>query len=102
MANQIKPTKKNSPAIHLGKNRFNAPADVYAPPHTMSDKLITGQEVMEKGVYATEKSAKDANLKDPIPNGVSFGTTKEPKSDGIVMRGHGAAIKGIKSRGPMA
>lgn len=24
------------------------------------------------------------------------------KEDGIVMRGHGAAIKGIKSRGPMA
>lgn len=24
------------------------------------------------------------------------------KTDGITMRGHGAAIKGIKSRGPMA
>jgi len=34
---------------------------------------------------------------------VSIGNkTRGPKTEGITMRGHGAAIKGIKSRGPMA
>ena len=76
-------------------------AAVYATPHSMSAKKITGSEVMKKGVYSTSKSAKDADLKDPIPNGVSYGTTKEPKTSGIKMRGTGAATKGTMSRGPM-
>ena len=34
---------------------------------------------------------------------VSVGNkTRGPKTDGITMRGYGAATKGIKSRGPMA
>ena len=28
--------------------------------------------------------------------------TREPKTEGVTMRGYGAATKGIKSRGPMA
>jgi hypothetical protein len=28
--------------------------------------------------------------------------TRSPKTEGITMRGYGAATKGIKSRGPMA
>jgi hypothetical protein len=43
----------------------------------------------------------DADLKDPVPNGVSYGMAKE-KTDGIVTRGNGAATKGLKARGPMA
>lgn len=102
MANQIKATKKDSPSIRLGKARDNKPADDYAPPHTMSGKKITGNEVMEKGVYATDRSVYEAELKDPVPNGLSYATTKKPKQDGVTMRGYGAATKGIKSRGPMA
>ena len=101
MATQIKPTKKDSPAIHRGANRDNKQATAYAPPHTMSGKRITGMEVMEHGELATHKAAKDVDVKDPLPNGVSYGTGRE-KTDGVVMRGYGAAIKGIKSRGPMA
>jgi hypothetical protein len=33
---------------------------------------------------------------------ISKGNYKPIKTDGIVMRGAGAATKGIKSRGPMA
>ena len=102
MATQIKPTKKNSPAIRTGANREDKPAEAYATPHTMSGKKITGEEVMRKGTYATDQSAKSAELKDPVPNGVSYANTKEPKTTGIKMRGTGAATKGTMSRGPMA
>jgi hypothetical protein len=80
-------------------------AKVYAKPHTMSGKtsksVETGMAPMEAGVYANTKAAKDVDLKDPVPNGVSYGTSRE-KTDGITMRGYGAATKGIKSRGSMA
>jgi hypothetical protein len=77
-------------------------ASVYAVPHTMSAVKITGEEVMRKGTYATDKSTKNAELKDPVPNGVSYANTKEPKTTGIKMRGTGCATKGTMSRGPMA
>jgi len=78
------------------------PASAYAKPHTMDGKTIDGTEAMESGEYSTHKSAREAGIRDPIPNGVSFGTCKEPKSSGIEMRGYGAAVKGKMSRGPMA
>lgn len=100
MPTQVKPTKKDSPAIHRGANRNNKPASVYAPPHTMSGKPVNGQ--IPKVPYAYEKTALTAGVNDPVPNGVSYGMSGAPKTEGITMRGHGAAIKGIKSRGPMA
>jgi hypothetical protein len=87
----------------MGKEIGNA--EVYAAPHTMSGKVSksveNGMAPMLAGVYANTKAAKDVDLKDPVPNGVSYGTSRE-KTDGIVTRGNGAATKGIKSRGPMA
>ena len=80
-------------------------ASVYAAPHTMSGKtsksVETGMAPMMAGVYANTKAAKDVDLKDPVPNGVSYGMSRE-KTDGVVTRGNGAAIKGLKARGPMA
>jgi hypothetical protein len=80
-------------------------ASVYAAPHDMNGKtsksVETGMAPMEAGVYANTKAAKDVDLKDPVPNGVSYGMARE-KTDGVTMRGYGAATKGIKSRGPMA
>jgi hypothetical protein len=102
MMKEIKATKKDSPEIHRDLNKHNGPAFEYAAPHTMDGKIIDGNEVMEEGVYATDKSQKDAWVSDPIPNGVSFGTAKQAKTSGIEMRGFGAAIKGKMSRGPMA
>jgi hypothetical protein len=99
MATQVKPTMANSPRIKVGKNRDNKPADAYSKPHDMSGKAVDGE--IPKVPYATEKAAKDVGVSDPMPNGVSYGTAKL-KTDGITMRGYGAAIKGIKSRGPMA
>jgi hypothetical protein len=80
-------------------------ASVYAAPHTMSGKtsksVETGMAPMLAGVYANTKAAKDVDLKDPVPNGVSYGMSRE-KTDGVVTRGNGAATKGLKARGPMA
>ena len=76
----------------------NKDAKVYEANGT---SVAAGMAPMKAGEYASTKSAKDADLKDPVPNGVSYGTSRE-KTDGITMRGYGAATKGIKSRGPMA
>ena len=78
----------------------NKPASAYAEPHTMSGKKVTGE--IPKTAYAYEKTAKDAGIKEPVPNGVSYGRSGEAKTSGIKMRGAGAATKGVMSRGPMA
>lgn len=98
IAKIVKDTKKNSPAIHTGNARNNKPAEAY---ETNGASTKAGQKPMVDGVYATSKAAKDVDIKDPIPNGVSYGTSKD-KTTGIEMRGAGAATKGRMSRGPMA
>jgi hypothetical protein len=56
--------------------------------------------------YETDPNS--MNAQESTPGGmparrVSIGNnTRAPKTDGITMRGYGAATKGIKSRGPMA
>jgi len=102
MKTEVKPTKANSPAIHEQSRKDNKSAESYAKPHTMSGKTIDGTEVMEHGEYSMTKSQKDAGIRDPIPNGVSYGFAHEVKTSGTEMRGYGAAIKGKMSRGPMA
>ena len=76
----------------------NKPAATYAK-NGASAKA--GTAPMTNGEFAMEKSAKEANLKDPLTNGVSYGRSKE-KTDGIKIRGTGAATKGTTARGPMA
>jgi hypothetical protein len=80
-------------------------ADVYAFPHDMSGAKVTVMSVDKANAapeYATNKAAKDVNVRDPLPNGVSYGQSGEPKTSGIKMRGAGAATKGVMCRGPMA
>jgi len=96
MAKEIKATKKDSPAITLGKARNNKPADSYAKNGT---SVKAGESPFE--TYVTEKSAKEAGLTDPVPNGVSYAVSK-PKRDGVETRGNGAATKGRKAYGPLA
>ena len=70
-------------------------ASVYAEPHTMSGKEIT---------TAQDAVTKPGNGVDEIRMSVGNVFKSQPgtKTDGITMRGYGAATKGIKSRGPMA
>ena len=98
IAKIVKPTTKNSPAIKTGNAKNNKPAEFYAK---NGASVEAGMKPMVDGVYATSKAGKDVDIKDPIPNGVSYGTSKE-KTTGIEMRGAGAATKGRMSRGPMA
>ena len=80
-------------------------AKVYAQPHDMSGKKVTVMSVDKADAapeYAFAKTVKSAGVSDPVPNGVSYGRSGEPKTSGIKMRGTGAATKGVMSRGPMA
>ena len=70
-------------------------ASVYAKPHTMDGKGV--------GINDYGKKPKVHPKKDWAPlEGVSIGDTGPVKTDGIKIRGTGAATKGTTARGPMA
>ena len=102
MPKEIKASTKDSSKMPLGHAKFNKPAEDYAPPHTMAGKRVTGQEPMEHGEYAEDKSANSVTLKDALKNGVGYGKTMAIKTTGIETCGNGAATKGRIARGPMA
>jgi hypothetical protein len=101
MVAQVKPTKKDSPAVKVGRNPDNKPAESY-------EKNGTGAKAMKAatGHYETDPNTMKAD--ESTPGGmparrVSVGNiTRGPKTDGIKIRGTGAATKGLMSRGPMA
>lgn len=96
MAKQIPPTTKNSPPIHHGANKNNLPAEAYEIPHTMDGKKVDIRD--DVGFVPKMPTRKNWT---PL-SGVSIGINDEVKTEGIEMRGAGAATKGRMSRGPMA
>jgi len=91
----MKPTKKDSPAIQRGANRDNRPADEYAAPHDMKGRSVN---IADAGT-APEFEKK----KNWVPlMGVSITMDDRVETDGIKIRGTGAATKGVMARGPMA
>ena len=72
-------------------------AGVYAEPHTMSGDAINVNNAVKNKTGAQHIDEMNISVA-----GTSKGNYKPIKTDGITMRGHGAATKGIKSRGPMA
>lgn len=94
MPKLVKPTTKNSPAIHHGANRDNKPASAYAKPHTMSGKTV-------KAPLPVTSPREELNELNPSAGMVSKGNYKPIKTDGIKIRGTGAATKGVMARGPM-
>jgi hypothetical protein len=80
----------------MAKN--NLPASSYAKPHTMSGK----------GVRVEENPGKEPNRSKLETADISLGQysksagDEKTKTDGIKMRGAGAATKGTMCRGPMA
>jgi len=91
----MKPTTKNSPPIHKATKVFNGSAEEYAKPHTMKDKPVR----LEDAGFEPKLEKK----KNWVPlDGVSINFNNEVKTDGIKIRGTGAAIKGVMARGPMA
>ena len=73
----------------------NKPASSYAKPHTMSGQAVTAP-------LKVTSPREELNELNPSAGMVSKGNYKPIKTDGIKMRGTGAATKGVMSRGPMA
>ena len=74
------------------------PASVYAQPHTMSGKKFIISDNPGKSPNRSKLDTADVSL-----GQYSISAGDEPvKTDGIKMRGTGAATKGVMSRGPMA
>jgi hypothetical protein len=73
-------------------------ASVYAEPHDMSGGSVTVAENPGSGPNRSKLDTYDVTL-----GNISKSAGNEPvKTTGIKMRGTGAAIKGVMSRGPMA
>lgn len=72
------------------------PASVYAPPHTEAKP----EPNMSNGYTAKPNGVNELNVS--VGNYNTKGYNPAPETEGITMRGYGAATKGIKSRGPMA
>ena len=95
MKTQVKPTKKNSPAIHRASDVNNGPADEYAKPHDMKGRPVGPADAFTEPEFQKKKNW--------VPlMGVSITMDDRVKDDGIKIRGTGAAIKGVMARGPMA
>ena len=76
----------------------NLPASAYAKPHTMSGKSVTVESSPGK-----EPNRSKADTVDMSVGNISKSAGNETvKTDGIKIRGTGAATKGVMSRGPMA
>jgi hypothetical protein len=85
-----------------GRTGTTFPAESYAKPHTMAGKKVDyGDHDGTNPGFGKNKSKLDEL--DVSVGHLSKSAGEEPiKTEGITMRGHGAAVKGIKSRGPMA
>jgi hypothetical protein len=76
----------------------NLPASAYAKPHTMSGKSVTVESNPGK-----EPNRSKADTVDMSVGNISKSAGNETvKTDGIKIRGTGAATKGLMARGPMA
>lgn len=73
----------------------NKPAEAYAKPHTMSGASVKAEVKNQSG----RNYMNEMNISGGV---VSKGNYKPEKTDGIKIRGTGAATKGLKARGPMA
>ena len=75
----------------------NKPASAYAKPHTMSGKAVKISDNpggVPAKTYMKETAVSVANIRSQDFKGT--------KTDGIKIRGTGAATKGVMARGPMA
>jgi hypothetical protein len=72
-------------------------AKVYAPPHTMTGKVVKASDNPGSG-----PDHSDANTVNMSVGNISRRAQPATKTTGIKMRGTGAATKGVMSKGPMA
>ena len=98
MVAQVKPIKKNSPAVKVGNLKNTLPAEKYATPHNMSGNPVSGGLPAE----STETGAEFLNNANIGAGTTTKGNYPATKTTGIETRGNGAATKGRTARGPMA
>ena len=73
-------------------------ASVYAQPHTMTGKAVSAEVNPGKKPNRSKLDSLDVTVAN-----ISKSAGNEPiKTDGIKIRGTGAATKGVMARGPMA
>ena len=76
----------------------NKPASAYAKPHTMSGKTVSVEKNSGKEPNRSKLDTYDVSV-----GAISKSAGDETvKTDGIKVRGTGAATKGLMARGPMA
>ena len=100
MAATPKPTSKNSSPMRTGHAKNNGPAEQYAANGTSvaEARKSTGHDAKDPNTFRADEVTPAT-----VPMRVSIGDrARGPKTDGIEMRGAGAATKGRMSRGPMA
>ena len=73
-------------------------ASVYAQPHTMSGRAVDISST--PGAMPNRSKADTVNMS--VGNISKNAGDKQVKTDGIKVRGTGAATKGLMARGPMA
>jgi hypothetical protein len=79
----------------MAKN--NLPASAYAKPHTMGGASVTVESNPGRGANRSKLDSIDASI-----GRISKSAGDETvKTDGIKIRGTGAATKGVMARGPM-
>ena len=76
----------------------NKPASAYAKQHTMSGKTVTAKSVAA-GECDNKQYMREMNVSVANSHSNDYAPTK---TDGIKIRGTGAATKGLMARGPMA
>lgn len=97
MVAQVKPTKKNSPAVKVGANPNNQAAPAYYKEkgeYVVTPEITTDPNTLTTKQMTRLTGAPRVSMGDPGSDKV--------KTDGIKQRGHGAAVKGFTSRGPLA
>lgn len=79
-------------------------ASVYAKPHTMSGKDVSIKSAQKYQTDPNSMSAVESTPGGMPARRVSMGNPgrDDVKTDGIKIRGTGAATKGVMARGPMA
>ena len=79
----------------MAKGKNNRPASEYAKPHTMDGKPVGPEAAFTEPEFQKKKNW--------VPlMGVSITIDDRVETEGVKIRGTGAATKGLMARGPMA
>lgn len=82
----------------MATKKNNKPASAYAKPHTMSGKAVKAESNPGSGSNKSKLDQYDVS----VGNISKSAGDEKTKTNGVKIRGTGAATKGLYARGPMA